>query len=786
MRARRLIASALATVVIGGGAALVAPLPASADGTTPVPVTCTGIPLVGSIQSTANVTATDDVDPVAPGGTVVDKITVPIPVGNIPITATVTEVKLKINIPSGVTVNNVAFTASSFSSQTYSIASGVLTATLSGSVPIGGSNPTPTVPDVTVTTTIGGSPRTVEWKVPTQITAKASSALGAINATCTPDDLTTTLISTTVAATNHAPVATDKSVTVPYQTATPITLAGTDADSDPLTFAMGATSPAHGTLTGTMPNLTYTPANGYSGPDSFTFTVSDGLLSDIGTVSITVSAPVNHAPVATDKSVNVPYQTATPITLTGTDVDLDALTFALGATSPSHGNLTGTAPNLTYTPANGYSGPDSFTFTVSDGVLSDVGTISITVAAPHAPTATDQVKNVPYQTATPITVAGTDPDGDPLTFSLGATSPAHGNLTGTFPNVTYTPNAGYIGDDSFEFKASDGVNIDAGIVTIHVVPTVPAAPTMGTPTVQDGQVTLNWTAPSNTGGSPILSWIVTPKVGGVAQTPIAVPGGGTTSTVVPSPNGVARTFVVAAVNSIGTGAASVPTSAVTPQWWLPWTSGNHAVADLFTWFTGVAPTASELSIWLTDLNAGTKNLGDLVTSIRGAADATKNVDPTTRLYSAYFVRIPDRSGLVHWLNKRRGGMKLAAISDQFAHSSEFKNRYGSLTNEQFVKQIYLNVQGREGEATGIAYWTNQLNTHKKGRGQVMLGFSESHEYVTKQVNKINAAVVWIFMLGKAPTTVQRDAFVADVVGATLPAEVRSIIRTNALLPPRVS
>ena len=58
------------------------------------------------------------------------------------------------------------------------------------------------------------------------------------------------------------------------------------------------TRPAHGTLSGTAPNLTYTPAANYNGPDSFTFTVNDGTVdSAAATVSITVT-PVNDAPVA--------------------------------------------------------------------------------------------------------------------------------------------------------------------------------------------------------------------------------------------------------------------------------------------------------------------------------------------------------------------------------------------------------------------------------------------------------------------------------------------------------
>lgn len=76
-------------------------------------------------------------------------------------------------------------------------------------------------------------------------------------------------------------------------------LAGTDVDGDPLTFTHG--QPSHGALTGTPPSLTYVPAAGYAGPDSFTFTVNDGAVDSApATVSITVT-PAATLVYATDR-----------------------------------------------------------------------------------------------------------------------------------------------------------------------------------------------------------------------------------------------------------------------------------------------------------------------------------------------------------------------------------------------------------------------------------------------------------------------------------------------------
>src|SRR5439155_13218194 len=103
-------------------------------------------------------------------------------------------------------------------------------------------------------------------------------------------DSNTATVSITVTAVNDAPVAADQTTTTAEDTPTAITLSATDVEGSPLTFAIVG-GPAHGTLTGTAPTLTYTPAANYNGPDSFTFKANDGLIdSNAPTVSITVTA----------------------------------------------------------------------------------------------------------------------------------------------------------------------------------------------------------------------------------------------------------------------------------------------------------------------------------------------------------------------------------------------------------------------------------------------------------------------------------------------------------------
>jgi hypothetical protein len=103
-------------------------------------------------------------------------------------------------------------------------------------------------------------------------------------------------------------------------------------------------------------------------------TASTGLAA---VVKLTVQTPIAYS-----QAVTTPENTPINITLTGADFDIhpSRLTFTVTA-QPSDGSLSGSAPNLTYTPNTGYTGSDSFTFTVSyDGETSPAGTVSITVS----------------------------------------------------------------------------------------------------------------------------------------------------------------------------------------------------------------------------------------------------------------------------------------------------------------------------------------------------------------------------------------------------------------------
>ncbi|MBI5498098.1 MAG: tandem-95 repeat protein [Deltaproteobacteria bacterium] len=188
------------------------------------------------------------------------------------------------------------------------------------------------------------------------------------------------VVNLTVLAAPGTPTADNQAVSTAEDTPVSITLTATDPEGDPVTFAV-VTAPVHGTLTGTPPFVIYTPFANYAGSDTFTFSASDGVRTSApARVDLTVTAE-NDPPMALVQSLVTPADVALDVLLTGLDVEGDALTFTV-ETQPTHGALGGTAPSVRYTPAAGYQGEDSFTFSVSDGVLaSPAATVTIAVGA---------------------------------------------------------------------------------------------------------------------------------------------------------------------------------------------------------------------------------------------------------------------------------------------------------------------------------------------------------------------------------------------------------------------
>ncbi|MFA4857721.1 MAG: tandem-95 repeat protein [Candidatus Margulisiibacteriota bacterium] len=269
---------------------------------------------------------------------------------------------------------------------------------------------------------------------------------------------------------NDPPVASDISVSTGEEAPVPILLIGSDIDSAVLTYHYEP--PLHGVLSGTAPNLTYTPSASYNGDDSFTYLATDGdVVSRTATVTITIAA-VNDAPEFTSVPVTVAY-TMDLYTYLVIAADVDADTLLMSAvdkpnwlTFSDNGDGTGT---LSGTPMD--PGIYPLKLTVNDGQAEATQSFEIVVSTiNHAPVASDAIVTTAEDTPVTFTLPGSDPDGDTLSYSIYSL-PADGSVVAVNggADYIYTPNANYFGTDLLGYQVNDGNGgTDSGVITINV------------------------------------------------------------------------------------------------------------------------------------------------------------------------------------------------------------------------------------------------------------------------------------------------------------------------------
>ena len=295
----------------------------------------------------------------------------------------------------------------------------------------------------------------------------------------------TATVTITVIAPNLAPVANDDAATtLSNQAVTTDVLAN---DSDPEAAPLSITSHTQGVngiVTCVAPNCTYTPNANFVGSDFYTYTISDGSLSDTATVSVTVN---NRNPVATDDSAATTSGTAVVTNVLANDSDPEGHAFSIiGSTNGANGSVICSTPNCTYTPSPTFVGVDTYTYTIQDSLgLTDTATVTVTVAAVNQPpvAVNDSASTTPGGSVTFNVLSNdSDPDGDPLTLSV-AFSPSQGTVSCSPSGVcTYTASPTASGTDSFDYKVTDNNGgFDDGTVIITITAACPSAPTLMTP-----------------------------------------------------------------------------------------------------------------------------------------------------------------------------------------------------------------------------------------------------------------------------------------------------------------
>jgi VCBS repeat-containing protein len=299
------------------------------------------------------------------------------------------------------------------------------------------------------------------------------------------------VVTLTVTPVNDAPVAANDTASTAFETPLTLpfaTLLANDSDVDGDTLLVitvggavgGSVAPGAG-------GIVFTPDAGFSGAASFAYTITDGTTTDSATVTVTVAGPGNTAPVAVDDAFAT--RAAQPVLITlpalianDTDADGDALAFDFLVSGVTNGTLVGDAfGNLTYTPNAGFVGEDTFTYQVADGAGgTDIGTVTITVTN-AAPDAGDDIVSTRAGRVLDIAAADllandSDADGDTLAIDLLVDTVDNGLLLITAEGFTYTPNAGFVGQDTFIYRVADGFGgFDEATVTINVVNAAPVA-----------------------------------------------------------------------------------------------------------------------------------------------------------------------------------------------------------------------------------------------------------------------------------------------------------------------
>jgi hypothetical protein len=350
----------------------------------------------------------------------------------------------------------------------------------------------------------------------------------------------TATVSVTITPVDDAPLAVIDGFTVPEDPLAPVPLDvrlnDTDIDNGPKSI-VSVTSGSKGVVViiGGGTSLTYLPNANATGVDAFTYTLNGG---SVATVNISIP-PSNDDPVAGPDSLSLPEGASAvpvPVLANDTDVDGDPLTIS-GHSNPAKGAVVvgGGGTTLTYRPFPGLFGPDSFTYTVSDGQGGTaVGAVSVTITSDnHAPSAVNDAKSVPQGAGpTPLTILANDQDLDGNTLTITAkTSGAHGTvvITGGGTGLSYNPVNRYHGIDTFTYTISDGLASDSATVLVTVVrdrtPPVVVAPVARFPgqTVGSSLMNARLTWGASDPGSGIKRYKVQVSVDGKAWKTITLP-----------------------------------------------------------------------------------------------------------------------------------------------------------------------------------------------------------------------------------------------------------------------
>ncbi len=285
----------------------------------------------------------------------------------------------------------------------------------------------------------------------------------------------TTTATVTVTVQGDVKAANDAETTDVDQPVTIDVLSNDDADA---TLTGVLTQPANGSVSIVNGQIVYTPDAGFVGVDTFTYQVTDPN-GNLATTTVTVTInDVNKPPTANDDAVSTMCSAITIAVLgNDTDPDGDSLSVvSVDANSLMYGTVMQSGNQIIYTPSNtcgkGNTGVDNFSYTISDGNgNTDSANVEVTVKGikdgGYTQANADDALIDAGETITLNVLANDTGNGLKI---IEVDNPANGSVTFTDSTVTYTPDAGFTGTDTFYYDIVDenGYN-DAAMIIIDVL-----------------------------------------------------------------------------------------------------------------------------------------------------------------------------------------------------------------------------------------------------------------------------------------------------------------------------
>ncbi len=201
------------------------------------------------------------------------------------------------------------------------------------------------------------------------------------------------------------------------------------------------------------------------------------------------------------------------------------------------------------------------------------------------------------------------------------------------------------------------------------------------------------------------------------------------------------------------------------EWW-PWPSVADAAREVLSSLTGTTPSATQVASFATELDARRTLVGALVTYL--AVGGRPAVGDVTRLYLAYFDRLPDPDGLGYWLERLEGGDSPSTISRAFSVTSEYRTKVAGLSDAELVDATYDLVLHRAPDPDGRAYWVARLGAGLP-RWRLVLLFAQLSEGRALSADQVAATSITTGLLGRTPTATETAVptrVLADAVTAS--------------------